>query len=153
MRSRGSQIPVHTEDGAWFEVGQRFSKVHEFSPDAVRAFALAAGDTNPLHHDPEAARISRFGDLIVSGTHTAALLLGLTASHFQQHGSVVGVGFSVQFVRPVSARARVRLAWEVTAVTGKNRGRQLLDLVGAMSDAEGTTCVSATGQVLVGREI
>ena len=142
-----------TEEGAWFEVGHRFSKVHEFSPDEVWAFARAAGDTNPLHHDAEAARISRYGELIASGTHTSALLLGLTASHFQQYGGVVGVGFSVRFVRAVSARARVLIAWEVKAVTEKSRARQLLDLVGAMSDADGTTCVAATGQVLVGSAV
>jgi acyl dehydratase len=143
---------VRTDEAASFELGHRFSKLHDFSPEEVRAFASLAGDTNPLHHDDAAARASRFGELIVSGTHTTALLLGLTASHFAQYGGVVGVGFTMQFVRPVAAGSRVELAWEVTAVAQKSRGRQLLDLLGAVTDAQGRPCVTATGQVLVGPE-
>jgi 3-hydroxybutyryl-CoA dehydratase len=144
---------VHAEGAAHFEVAHRFSKLHDFSPEEVRAFASLAGDTNPLHHDNDAAQRSRFGELIVSGTHTTALLLGLTATHFAKYGGVVGLGFGVQFVRPVQAEARVEIGWEVTAVTQKSRGRQLLDLVGAITDVQGRICVSATGQLLVGPEI
>jgi 3-hydroxybutyryl-CoA dehydratase len=144
---------VQAESAAHFEVGHRFSKLHDFSPDEVRAFASLAGDTNPLHHDDDAAQRSRFGELIVSGTHTTALLLGLTATHFVRYGGVVGVGFGIRFVRPVPAEAGVEIGWEVTAVTQKSRGRQLLDLVGAMTDVQGRVCVTATGELLVGPEI
>ncbi len=33
------------------EIGETFSRVHQFTPEAVSAFASTMGDTNPLHHD------------------------------------------------------------------------------------------------------
>ena len=48
----------------------------------VAAYAAAAGDTNPVHHAPTFAATTRYRRLIASGTHTTALLLGLTASHY-----------------------------------------------------------------------
>ena len=74
--------------------GERFSREHIFSVGETIAFALAAGDDNPLHHDAEFAASTRFGQLIVSATHTTALLLGLTASHFAKRGAVIGAGLS-----------------------------------------------------------
>lgn len=134
-----------------YPVGYRFGKDHVFDPAQVRTFALLAGDTNPLHHEQAAAGASRFGGLIASGTHTSALLLGLTAEHFSQRGSVVGLGFGVEFLRAVRADARVRIEWEVRAVQDRGPGRgQVLELAGRMADADGAVCVSATGRVLVG---
>ena len=44
------------------------------STETVAKFALAAGDTNPIHHDPAFAQSTRYGRLIASGTHTTALV-------------------------------------------------------------------------------
>jgi acyl dehydratase len=60
--------------------GERFSAEVRLAPAIVSTYAHAVGDTNPVHHDPEFAAASRYGRLIASGTHTTALLLGLTAS-------------------------------------------------------------------------
>jgi 3-hydroxybutyryl-CoA dehydratase len=134
--------------------GERFSKVHCFRPEDVIAFAMAAGDDNPLHHDAEFAARSRFGGLIVSGTHTTALLLGLTASHFAKRGSVVGHGFSVRFERPVRADERVTLEWCVTRVDAlAGRSGQHVWLEGCVRSAAGEVLVSATGEVRVGIDL
>ncbi len=66
---------------------ERFSSEVTLNPTLVSEFAKAAGDFNPMHHDPEFAANTRFKKLIASGTHTTALLLGLTASHFSKHGA------------------------------------------------------------------
>ena len=50
--------------------GERFSREHIFSVGEAIAFALAAGDDNPLHHDAEFAARTRFGQLIVSDTQS-----------------------------------------------------------------------------------
>ena len=141
-------------DPANVTVGESFSTRHRFTADSVRAFSLAMGDTNPLHLDAEVAARSRYGQLIASGTHTAALLMGLTASHFSTRSTVVGVGFDVAFKRPVFANACVTLEWTVTRVTPHRGGRGrlvgLVGLVGALRDEAGNACVEATGTVLVG---
>src|ERR1700733_13819476 len=43
---------------------QRFSSVVVLSTETVAKFALAAGDTNPIHHDPAFAQSTRYGRLI-----------------------------------------------------------------------------------------
>ena len=131
----------------WIAIGEKFSKHHAFNEDQVRAFATAAGDTNPLHHDAAAAERSRYGGLIVSGTHTTALILGLTAAHFSRNFSVVGVSFSVEFRQAVLASAAVRIEWEVVATSMKGETAQKVELRGGMYDESGQLCVQATGMV------
>jgi acyl dehydratase len=46
-------------------------------------------DPQPMHTDPEAARSGRFGGLIASGWHTAALMMRLFATHFLSPASSV----------------------------------------------------------------
>jgi acyl dehydratase len=139
-----------SEEFTRVEVGHRFTGVHTFDEAQVRAFASAAGDTNPLHHDTAVAQASRYGRLIASGTHTTALLLGLTASHFSRTHSVVGISFSVELRRPVYADATVWMEWEVTAATPGDHGSQRVTLRGSMRDEAGEKCVAARGTVQVG---
>jgi acyl dehydratase len=133
------------------QVGDRFSREFVFTPDAVMAFARAAGDDNPLHFDPAVAAASPYGGLIASGTHTTALLLGLTASHFSRITSVVGRRFTVEFRRAVAADAAVGIEWRVVAITPRpgRRGRTV-QLEGALVDhASGEACVTAQGEVVI----
>ena len=69
---------------------ERFSREVALSPAVVVEFAKAAGDNNPIHHDPEFAATTRFGRPTASGPHATALLLALTASPFFEERSNVG---------------------------------------------------------------
>jgi acyl dehydratase len=134
-------------------VGHRFCRHHSFSPDQVISFALAAGDDNPIHHDAGFASGTRFGGLIVSGTHTTALLMGLTASHFAKRGSVLGLHFSVDLLLPVWADETVTLEWVVESALCRPKGGHVLELGGAVRDCEGQVRVRAHGRVLVGASL
>jgi acyl dehydratase len=130
--------------------GERFSSEVTLSPASVAAYARAAGDTNPVHHDPEFASSTRFGRLIASGTHTTALLLGLTASHFSKNGAMVGLEFWVQFRRAIYADERIRLDWLVVKVTPNRKlGGDVVELRGRIKGQDGTTALGAKGRVLV----
>ena len=132
-------------------IGEVFSREHMLTRSEVVSFALAAGDDNPLHHDEEHAAASRYRGLIASGTHTTALLLGLTASHFSKQASVVGVEFAVKFKRAVLADQKVRVQWTVSRLEPYEKGAgQRVHLIGQLLDSHGVVCVTATGQVLVG---
>ena len=72
---------------------ERFSREVALSRAMVTEFAMAAGDNNPIHHDPVFAATTRFGRPTASGPHTTALLLALTASHFSQRGAMLGLEF------------------------------------------------------------
>ena len=129
---------------------ERFSAMVALEPSATSAFAHAAGDTNPLHHDAEYAAASRFGRLLTSGPQTTAHLLALTASHFSKRGAMLGLEFWVRFRRPVYADETITLEWLVVSVK-KNSGLngEIIDLRGRIRKENGETAVGAKGRVLV----
>jgi acyl dehydratase len=130
--------------------GERFTSEVALSPSTVAAYALMAGDTNPVHRDADFARSTRFGRQIASGTHTTALLLGLAASHFSKAGDMVGLEFWVRFRRAVYADERIRLEWLVIRVKRDDRlGGDVVELRGRIKGQDGITAVGAKGRVLV----
>ena len=131
-------------------VGERFTSEVTLTPEKVAAFSTAAGDTNPIHFDVQFAATTRFGKPIASGTHTSALLLGLTATHFSKRGSVVGLEFTVTFRRAVFADESVRIEWDVIKVTpnAKLKG-EIVDMLGRLLGQDGAPSVEAKGRVLV----
>ena len=132
-------------------VGDRFSREHTFTPQQVMAFARAAGDDNPLHFDAAVAAASSYGGLIASGTHTSALLLGLTASHFSKITSVVGRRFTVEFRRAVRADATVTIEWQIVGMTPRaTRPGNVVRLEGTLTDrASGEVCLVGQGEVVI----
>ena len=102
----------------------RFAVEVTLTPAMVAAYA-AAGDTNPVHHDPTFAATTRYRRLIASGTHTTALLLGLTASHSSQHGAMVGLEFWVR-VTP-----NARLKGDIVELRGRILGHNGVTALGA----------------------
>ena len=129
---------------------ERFSSVVTLTPEAVSAFSTAAGDDNPLHHDTAFAAATRYGRLIASGTHTTALLLALTASHFSKRGAVIGLEFTVRLRRPVYADETIVLEWLVVKVTHNLKlNGEIVDMVGRIKAQDGQTALGAKGRVLV----
>ena len=129
---------------------ERFSSEMTLTPALVGAFARAAGDDNPIHHDPEYAASTQYGRPIASGTHTTALLLGLTASHFSKKAVMVGLEFWVRFRRPVFADETIQLDWLVVRVTPSARlDGEIVELRGRIKGEDGRTAVGAKGRVLV----
>jgi 3-hydroxybutyryl-CoA dehydratase len=129
---------------------ERFSSDVTLTPAMVSAYASAAGDTNPVHHDAAFSAASRYGRPIASGTFTTALLLGLTASHYSKGAAMVGLEFWVRFRRPVYADETIRLEWLVVKVTpnAKLKG-DVVDLRGRVRNQSGVTALGAKGRILV----
>ena len=133
---------------------ERFSSKVALTPASVAEFARRVGDDNPIHHDPAFAARSRYGRLIASGTHTTALLLALTASHFSNRGAMVGLEFWQRFLRPVFAEETITLEWLVVRVTPNPKlGGAIVELRGRIQGADGHTAVGAKGRVLVAAEL
>jgi acyl dehydratase len=129
---------------------ERFSSEVILSPSAVVEFANAAGDTNPIHHDPGFAATTRFGKPTASGPHTTALLLALTASHFTKKGAMLGLEFWVRFRRPIFADETIRLEWMVIKVTPNEKLKgEIVELRGRIQGEDGKTSLGAKGRVLV----
>jgi len=120
------------------------------TPDAVSAYSHAAGDTNPVHHDAAFAASTRYGRPIASGTHTTALLLALTASHYSQETAMVGLEFWVRFRRPIYADETIRLEWLVVKVTPNSTlNSDVVELRGRIRNQSGETALGAKGRILV----
>jgi len=133
---------------------ERFSAEVTLTPESVSAFARAAGDLNPLHHDEAHAAGTRFGARIASGAQTSALLMSLTATHFAQGGDMLGLDFSFRFRRPVFAEEILRLEWLVVAVRpSPSLGGELVELRGRLLNQAGETAVGAKGRVLLVDEL
>jgi 3-hydroxybutyryl-CoA dehydratase len=129
---------------------ERFYTEITLTPELVAAYAQAAGDTNPVHHDQDFAAATRYGRLIASGTHTTALLLGLTASHYSKHGAMVGLEFWVRFRRPIYADETIHLEWLVVKVTPNEKLKgEIVELRGRIKGQNGETALGAKGRVLI----
>jgi 3-hydroxybutyryl-CoA dehydratase len=148
-------IELMAAAGREIQAGYAFSRVHHFDDEQVRTFARVAGDENPLHHDAEFARRTRFGGLIASGAHTTSLLMGLVGSHFVERGHVLGMSFSVDLLYPVLANETVTLEWIVasTSAAARRKSGRVLELEGSMKDANGRVSVLAYGRVLFTSEL
>ena len=128
----------------------RFSSTVTLTPESVSTYATAVGDDNPVHHDPAFAAGTRFRRPIASGTHTTALLLALTASHFTKQGAMVGLEFWVRFRRASYADERLLLEWLVIKVTPNAALRgDVVELRGRIRGQDGRTALGAKGRVLV----
>jgi acyl dehydratase len=69
-------------------VGQTASRSRRVAAEDIVRFTEMSGDRNPLHYDQEAARASRFGELIVQGGVTSAILNAVVAEDLPGPGTV-----------------------------------------------------------------
>ena len=69
-------------------VGDTASLAREVGPDDIELFTRISGDRNPLHYDPDAAGRSRFGEIVVQGGVTSAILNAVVAEELPGPGTV-----------------------------------------------------------------
>ncbi len=126
---------------------ERFSETMQLTPEGVSAFARAAGDTNPLHHDPAVAARTRYGRLIASGTQTIAHLMALGARHFSARGDMVGLDFSFRFKKPIYADETIEIVIRVEKAP--HLKGDVIEMRGRIRNQAGETALGAKGRVLV----
>jgi acyl dehydratase len=75
---------------AWVapEAGARASLTREVTAADIHRFTDISGDRNPLHYDEEVAAGSRFGEIIVQGGVTSAILNAVVAERLPGPGTV-----------------------------------------------------------------
>lgn len=69
-------------------VGEKASRSRLVTPEDIRRFTEMSGDRNPLHYDEDAAKASRFGEIIVQGGVTSAILNAVVAEDLPGPGTV-----------------------------------------------------------------
>ena len=81
-------------------VGQKAERSRRVGPDDIRLFTEISGDRNPLHYDEAAAKASRFGEIVVQGGITSAILNAVVAEDLPGPGTVF-LQVDWRFVAPV----------------------------------------------------
>ncbi|MGD2071457.1 MAG: MaoC family dehydratase [Gemmatimonadota bacterium] len=83
-----SSRATSTWPGGMPRVGQRAERSRHVEPDDIRLFTEISGDRNPLHYDEKAAAASRFGEIVVQGGVTSAILNAVVAEDLPGPGTV-----------------------------------------------------------------
>lgn len=136
-------------------VGDTCERIIRFTRDDIATFARITGDTNPLHHDALAAQRARHGEIIASGQHTTAMMIGLAASYFSRSDDGQGrellcLNFNFAFKAPVFAEQELVLHWRVATVEWNARlGGWLAHVDGQATVRHAHPCVIGRGTLLV----
>jgi acyl dehydratase len=136
-------------------VGEKIGRTLRYTRDDIAGFARLSNDQNPLHHDALAAQRARFGEIIASGEQTAAILMGMLATHFSRHDDgvwreVLTLNMNFAFKSPIFAEREVTLGWQVANVqwSGKLKG-WLAHLDGSAGIAHQPPAIVARGTIIV----
>lgn len=78
-------------------------------------FTTLTHNTQPLHLDAEAARASEFGQILVNGTYTFSLMIGITVADTTAGSLVANLGYDkLVMPKPVFIGDTLRASSEVT---------------------------------------
>lgn len=135
------EIDVDGTDDAPLAVGDSIRFAKTLSDEDIERFALASGDTNPLHLDDEAAGETRFGGRIAHGVLTAGLISSAVA---RLPGTAVYLSQDLEFRAPVRPDDRVTAELEVVEELGGDRYR--LDTT---AESSGETVIAGEATVLL----
>lgn len=97
------------------EVGDVAERQRTVEASDIERFTAISGDRNPLHYDEEAAAASRFGEIVVQGGVTTAILNAVVAEDLPGPGSVF-LNVSWDFRAPVRPGDTITGRIEVTEV-------------------------------------
>jgi acyl dehydratase len=128
---------------AGLRVGDAASRTRTVTARDIELFTEITGDRNPLHYDPQLARRSRFGGIIVQGGITSGLLNAVVAEDLPGPGSV--------FLRVDWAfRAPVRPGDVITAkvaVTSTRADKPITTLSTTIINQDGAVVLDGTAVV------
>ena len=96
-------------------VGQKAERSRLVRPEYIALFTEMSGDRNPLHYDEASARASRFGEIVVQGGVTSAILNAVVAEDLPGPGTVF-LHVDWRFTAPVRPGDTITGAVEVLDV-------------------------------------
>lgn len=105
------------------KVGQSFSRNVRLDAESIRKFADLVGDSNPLHHNEEAAKQMHFDGLIASGTQTSSVLAAMISMKLSSLRPSLGLEVAFSFHKPVYADIEMVAIWEITSISANEKLR------------------------------
>lgn len=130
--------------------GEQFSRTVRYTREQIAEFARQSGDSNPVHVDQQSAQRARHGEIIATGQQTAAVMMGLVASHFSRDDDgvardMLSLNYNFAFKQPVFADQDLLIQWRVTSVEWNGR------LGGMIGHLDGSAGVKGARPSVVGR--
>lgn len=122
------------------EVGDVAERERTVEAADIERFTAISGDRNPLHYDEEAAAASRFGEIVVQGGVTTAILNAVVAEDLPGPGSVF-LNVSWDFRAPVRPGDTITGRVEVTDV---RLDKPITTLATTVTRDDGTVAVAGT---------
>ena len=121
-------------------VGDHAEMSRTVDPGDIEKFTELSGDRNPLHYDPEAAKGSRFGEIVVQGGITSAILNAVVAEKLPDPGTVF-LNVSWNFTAPVRPGDIITGRVEVTDV---REDKPITHLATRVTRDDGTVALEGT---------
>lgn len=129
-------------------LGHSASLVRTLRERDLFLFAVASGDNNPIHTDPDFAATTPFGERIAHGAWTGSLVSALLGAKFPGPGTVYR-SQQLSFREPV----RVGDTVTVTVTVSDKRDRlRLLTLDCRVTNQHGKTVARGTAEVIAPSE-
>ncbi len=137
-------------------IGERLEFTTRYSREDISRFAMLTLDSNPVHHDREAARCAGMPDVIASGQHTSALMSGLAATYFSRSDDGIAramlcLHFNFAYREPIFAENDVTMEWVVTDTEWSVSLSGVIAQLEGKATVAGAPAVIARGTVLVRR--
>jgi acyl dehydratase len=124
-------------------VGQKAERARRVERGDIALFTEISGDRNPLHYDEAAARASRFGEIVVQGGVTSAILNAVVAEDLPGPGTVF-LHVDWRFLAPVRPGDTITGSVEVLEV---REDKPITRLRTTITNQDGTVVVD--GEALV----
>lgn len=121
-------------------VGQTAERSRLVEPEYIRLFTEISGDRNPLHYDEAAAAASRFGEIVVQGGVTSAILNAVVAEDLPGPGTVF-LQVDWKFTAPVRPGDTITGAVEVLEA---REDKPITKLATTVTRQDGVTVLEGT---------
>ena len=122
------------------QVGQTAELSRTVGDDDIALFTRISGDRNPLHYDEAAAAASHFGEIVVQGGITSAILNAVVAEELPGPGTVF-LKVDWAFTAPVRPGDTITGRVEVTSV---RTDKPITQLKTTVTRQDGTVVLDGT---------
>lgn len=122
------------------QIGQAAELSRTIGDDDIALFTRISGDRNPLHYDEAAATASRFGEIVVQGGITSAILNAVVAEKLPGPGTVF-LKVDWAFTAPVRPGDTITGRVEVTSV---RTDKPITQLKTTVTRQDGTVVLDGT---------
>lgn len=122
------------------EVGDTAELTREVTARDIELFTQISGDRNPLHYDEQAAASTRFGEIVVQGGITSAILNAVVAEKLPGPGTVF-LNTNFDFLAPVRPGDTITGRVEITEA---RTDKPITKLAVTVTRDDGTVALSGT---------